>query len=170
MSESTSIGTGAWMRRSWYAYLRWLYPDNHPRPLAKALNAISAWHFASGVMTPPTAVTLEVRGRKSGRTISLPLVVVLFQAKRYVVSMLGEDVNWVRNVKAADGHATVVHHHREAVLLAEVPVIDRAPILKRYLDLAPGARPHLPVARGAAVSEFAAIADRYPVFLVTADR
>ncbi|GAA3627826.1 hypothetical protein [Microlunatus ginsengisoli] len=170
MSDTTSVRAGDWVRRSWYACLRWLYPDRRPRPLARALNAITARHFASGVLTPPTAITLEVRGRRSGRIIDVPLVLVLYQARRYVVSMLGEDVNWVRNVRAADGHATLVHNHREPVVLTEVPVSDRGPILRRYLDLAPGARPHVPVLRGAPVAEFAAVADRYPVFLVRRER
>jgi hypothetical protein len=42
----------------------------------------------------------------------------------------------------------------------------RAPILKRYLELAPGARPHVPVDRRAAVAEFERIAGDYPVFQV----
>ena len=165
-----SVWSGAWIRRGWYAYRRWLYPGNRPRPLAKVLNAVSAWHFASGVLAPPTAITLEVPGRKSGRTISLPLMLVYYHAKRYVVSMLGEEVNWVGNVRFAGGHATLVHHRREPVLLTEIPVAERAPVLRRYLDLAPRARPYLPVRRGAPVEEFAAIADRYPVFLVRTDR
>src|SRR6266545_1132022 len=35
-----------------------------------------------------------------------------------------------------------------------------------YLQTAPGARPHIPVDRHAAVAEFQAIASRYPVFRV----
>ncbi|WP_211330412.1 hypothetical protein [Prauserella muralis] len=42
----------------------------------------------------------------------------------------------------------------------------RAPILRRFLELAPGGRPHLPVAPGAPLAEFERIAARYPVFRV----
>jgi F420H(2)-dependent quinone reductase len=169
MSGRTSVTSGGLVRRGWYAYLRWLYPNQHPRSLAKALNAISARHFASGVLAPPYAITLEVRGRRSGRVISLPLVLVMFHAHRYLVAMLGEHVNWVRNVQVAGGHAVIVHHRREPVILKLVPVEERAPVLRRYLDLAPGARPHIPVDRGAPLAEFAAVADRYPVFRVETD-
>jgi hypothetical protein len=55
--------------------------------------------------------------------------------------MLGEDCNWVRNVRAADGAVKLRHGHLEAVQLVEVPVRERAPVLKRYLKRAPGARP-----------------------------
>jgi hypothetical protein len=40
------------------------------------------------------------------------------------------------------------------------------PIIKRYLQKAPGARPHIPVDRHAALADFQAIAARYPVFRV----
>jgi hypothetical protein len=49
----------------------------------------------------------------------------------------------------------------------ELPVSKRAPIIKRYLQQVPGARPHVPVDRHAPVAAFDAIAPDYPVFLVT---
>ncbi len=53
--------------------------------------------------------------------------------------------------------------------LQEVPVGERPAVLKRYLQQVPGARPHFPVSRHADVTDFEAIASRYPVFLVTPD-
>jgi hypothetical protein len=47
-----------------------------------------------------------------------------------------------------------------------VPVSERPPIIKRYLQNAPGSRPHIPVSRRATVADFEAIAPRYPVFRV----
>jgi hypothetical protein len=44
--------------------------------------------------------TLEVTGRRSGRTVSLPIVVAVVDGQRYLVSMLGENVNWVQNIRA----------------------------------------------------------------------
>ena len=52
------------------------------------------------------------------------------------------------------------------VELHEVDVADRAPILKRFLALAPGGRPHIPVDRHAPLGEFARIAPDHPVFRV----
>ena len=48
----------------------------------------------------------------------------------------------------------------------DVEVGARAPILRRYLALAPGARPHLPVTRDSELATFAAVAELYPVFQV----
>ena len=52
------------------------------------------------------------------------------------------------------------------VVLTDVPVNDRAPIIRKYLELAPGARPHIPVDRRAPVADFEGIAADYPVFRI----
>jgi hypothetical protein len=54
----------------------------------------------------------------------------------------------------------------EEIRLEEVPAGQRAPILKAYLQRAPGARPHVPVNKDAALSEFDNIAAAIPVFRV----
>jgi hypothetical protein len=82
------------------------------------------------------------------------------------VAMLGDRVNWVANVRAAGGKATLSHGRREAVSLEEVDVAARAPVLRRYLQLAPGARAHMPVNTQSSLADFERIAARYPVFRV----
>ena len=146
-------------------FTRWMYRGRRPNRLAQVLNdawtIVSAWGVA-----PNYLVTLEVTGRRSGRTISLPLVVAIVEGQRYLVSMLGENVAWVHNVRAAGGKAVLRHGRREAVQLEEVPAAQRAPILKAYLKRAPGARPHVAVDKDAALSEFERIAPAVPVFRV----
>lgn len=146
-------------------YLRWLYAGGRPNRLARVQNRLSALVFAAGVM-PQRAASLEVHGRRSGRTVSLPVVIADYEGERYLVSMLGKDANWVRNVEAAGGWAELRHGRRETVRLVEVDPVDRPPILKHYLDLAPGARPHVPVSRTAAVEAFEPIAADYPIYRV----
>ena len=107
-------------------------------------------------------------GRSSGRTIALPLVMAVLDGERYLVSMLGGDVAWVRNVKAAGGRAVLRHGRAEPVRLEELAIEKRAPVLKAYLQRAPGARPHLPVDKDAPLAEFEAIAGQIPVFRVLA--
>ena len=111
-------------------------------------------------------VTLEVVGRQSGKLISFPLALAVLNGERYLVSMLGEDTNWVRNVRAANGQAQLRHGRTEQVLLEEVEVSQRAPILKAYLKIAPGARPHILVDKDAPVAEFEKIAAEFPVFRI----
>jgi hypothetical protein len=146
-------------------YLRWLYAGGRPNRFARAQNRVSALAFSAGVLPHRTA-TLQVRGRRSGNTVSLPVVLAEYEGERYLVSMLGKDANWVRNVEAAEGWAELRHGHHEIVRLVEVDPGDRPPILKRYLELAPGARPHVPVSRSAPVEAFASIAADYPVYEV----
>jgi hypothetical protein len=83
-------------------YLRWLYRAGRPNVFARMQNRASAAAFAMGIW-PRRAAALDVRGRVSGRVISLPVVIVDYEGERYLVSMLGGDVNWVRNVRAAGG-------------------------------------------------------------------
>lgn len=122
---------------------------------------------SSGIF-PNYLVTLEVVGRQSGKMISFPLALTVLNGERYLVSMLGEDTNWVRNVRAAGGKAQLRHGRIEQILLEEVDVSQRAPILKAFLKRAPGARPHIPVDKEAPVSEFEKITAQFPVFRVRA--
>jgi deazaflavin-dependent oxidoreductase (nitroreductase family) len=153
--------------RRLYRVKRWMYRRGRPGGLARVMNRISAIQFSAGILSPERAATLEVPGRRSGRTISFPVVVADYEGERYLVSMLGEDANWVHNVRAAGGRAVLRRRHPEAVRLDEVDAGARAPILRRYLAVAPGARPHIPVDRRAPLRDFERIAAQFPVFRVT---
>ena len=118
-------------------------------------------------VAPDRLVALEVYGRRSGRAIRFPLVMAVVGGERYLVSMLGEGTNWVRNVRAAGGEAILRHGRREGVRLEEVAPERRAPVLKAYLERAPNARAHIPVDKDAPLSEFEEVAGRFPVFRLT---
>jgi deazaflavin-dependent oxidoreductase (nitroreductase family) len=145
---------------------RAMYRGGRANPTARRLSRLWAAAFAVGLL-PGRGVTLEVPGRRSGRTTSFPLVTVQVSGQWYLVSMLGEDCHWVRNVRAAGGRVILRRRARRvACRLVEVPVEDRAPILRRYVAQAPGGRPHIPVDRHAPMSAFAAVAAAYPVFRI----
>lgn len=144
---------------------QWLYRGQRPNWIARILNRGWAAVAASGIASD-CLVTLEVIGRKSGRVVSFPVVVAVVEGQRYLVSMLGDDVQWVRNVRAAGGRAVIRSGGREQIQLEEVGVAERAPILKVYLQRARGARPHVPVNKDAALTEFQKIAGTFPVFRV----
>ena len=147
---------------------RWLYHGRRPNRIARVLNWATAVIGSSGIALKGLS-TLEVVGRKSGRVIALPVAPSVVDGQRYLVSMLGDDVAWVRNVRAADGRAVLHHGRREQIRLEEVPADQRAPILKDYLNRAPGARPHIPASKDAPLSEFTKIAAGFPVFRVLPD-
>jgi hypothetical protein len=146
------------------AIQRWQYRGGRPGWSARVTNRLGAFTFAAGI-GPNRAATLEVRGHKSGRTISFPVVVADYQGERYLVAMLGQKANWVRNLRA-DGHAVLRRGRPEHVSLVEDLSDKRAAILRRYLELAAGARPFFPIDRHAPISDFERIVDLYPVFRV----
>ena len=145
------------------AIKRWMYRGGRPNQLTKIINMGWAFLHTLGIF-PGRFVTLEVAGRQSGKTISFPLAMTMINSERYLVSMLGEKANWVLNIKAAGGKARLRYGISEQVILEEVDSKQRAPILKAYLQIAPGARPHIPVSKDAPIAEFEKIASKYPVF------
>lgn len=152
----------------WYDdYLRWLYRGGRPNRFARLQNRASAIAFAAGIW-PKRLATLEVPGRRTGRLISFPLLIADCDGERYLVAMLGENANWLRNVRAAGGPAELRRGRREAVRLDEVAAAARPAILRRYLALAPGARPSPhPDRSQRPTREFDRIAPQVPVFRIT---
>lgn len=144
---------------------KWFYANGRPNRIASALNAFWAAVYSLGP-APNYLVSVEVPGRRSGRLIKFPLVMTILDGERYLVSMLGEEVNWVRNLRAAGGRATLRHGRREGVQLEAVAVQQRPAILRAYLRRAPGARAHFPIDKNAPNAEFERVAAYFPVFRV----
>lgn len=153
---------------SYHYFLQSLYRGNRPNRFAKFLNKTAVHIYNLGV-APNYLVTLEVLGRKSGKTVALPVVMVVQDDERYLVSMLGNKAQWVLNMTADDRRAVIRHGKREAIRLEDVPVEQRPPLIKKYLGRAPGARPHIPIDKDAPLAEFEKIAADYPVFRVVVD-
>lgn len=149
-----------------HALDRWLYRGGRAHWLARRINSATARVAAAG-RGPAQLYMLEVRGRRSGKVIRFPVVVAEYEGERYLVSMLGDDTNWVRNVRAADGHASLARGGREVVRLDEVHGSERGAILRRYLTYSPGAQSHIDISPTAAIDEFDRIATRYPIFRVS---
>ncbi len=144
-----------------------MYAGARPNRLARFLNGI--WRrLAAAGLAPERLCTLEVRRRRSGGTASFPVVVADLEGERYLVAMLGERANWVANVRAAGGAAVLRHGGSEQVRLEEVDPAQRAPILRRYVELAPEARAHIGLGPEDRLGDFERIAPRHPVFRIRA--
>ncbi len=89
------------------------------------------WFTSLGITT--RTVTLEVRGRKTGRPIRVSLSRTHYQNSWYFVSLAGE-ADWVKNVRASAGQAVMISPKREPIQLSEVPQEGRAPILLAYVQ------------------------------------
>jgi hypothetical protein len=123
-----------------------------------------AWVSGLGLL-PRILLTLQTKDR-SGRICATILVVATYQGQRYLVSMLGEGSEWVKNVRAAGGIAAIKRGRSQPVQLTEIPRDERASILKAWSQVATSGRHHLPVSHDAPISAFEAIAGDYPVFRI----
>ena len=147
------------------AVMRLFYRNWHPTHLGRWVNRFMCWW--SGLGLPPRfQAALEVRGRTSGRRRSIPVVIATMEGERYLVSMLGPESDWVKNVEAARGDAVIRPGSRRRVHLVTVPTEQRAPVLREYVRIASSGRQHFPLAAGSPLSEFKAIARRYPVYRI----
>src|SRR5271168_922566 len=145
-------------------FQRWQFRAGRPNRSARVMSRLLGVAFAAGI-GPSQAATIEVRGRKTGRMISFPIVVVDYEGERYLVAMLGDQTNWVRNVRA-DNRVVLQRGKRENVSVVQDFSGHRAAILRRYLELAAGARPFFPITRRAPLGDFERIVEEYPVFRV----
>jgi hypothetical protein len=119
----------------------------------------------------PRSVTLEVRGRRSGRPIRLSMSPSRLGDKRYLVSLAGER-GWVKNARAADGEAFILHGRRVPVRLREVPPDERAPVLLAYVRERAFTRSRQRAARlyfgleAPTLQDMERLASRFPVFAI----
>lgn len=146
-------------------YLRYFYRDWRPTWFGRLWNGAYAWLSGLG-LTPEILITLQVKSRRDGRLGSTILVGAAHEGRRYVVSMLGEGSEWVKNVRAVAGAAFIKRGWSRPVMLSEVPPAKRAPILKAWAQVATSGRKHLPVPHDAPLAAFDAIAADYPVFRI----
>ncbi len=123
---------------------------------------------------------LTIRGRKSGKPIATPIAIFVQDQKCYLVATYGV-VNWVRNLRAAGGEATLVRgRNTEKIHAIELEPVAAAPILREAVRSGPpgiptliflGYRslfvfPYLNVTENSSLEEFEREARGHPVFLL----
>lgn len=126
-------------------------------------------------LAPRDAVTLEVRGLRSGQPRRTPILLTQHEGADYLVALAGES-QWVRNVRAAGGEAVLRRRGTRRVQLEEVPVAQRAPVLTAYLEAGrrrsgtaaarEQAKWYFGLEEPATPERLAELAPRYPVFRV----
>src|SRR5437763_9030255 len=131
---------------------------------------INVWSFS----------LLTVRGRKSGKPIETPLAIFIQEGKRYLITPYGV-VNWVRNLRAAGGEATITRGRRtEKIHAIELEPVAAAPIFREAVRSGPpgipaaifrGYRslfvlPYLNITENSSLAEFEREVLTHPVFLL----
>ena len=134
-----------------------------PRAVEQVFGRILTWLVWIGLIRGHFYV-LEVRGRKSGKRISLPVDPIEIGGQLHLVCARGNS-NWVRNARAAGEVALARAMRRRRHTVHELPPALRPPVLKAYLDkYATEVQRFFPVPKGSAVEAFNELATRYPVF------
>ena len=138
---------------------------NKPTATTKLMNGLFM-RLASIGFTPRNTVAVQIRGRKSGRLRSNVVTWVEVDGGRYLVAPRGT-TEWVRNVRAASGEASIKHGRSEPVRLIEVPEAERAPIIRAYVQKQPDmVRREFGVKGDEPMEEYERIAPRHPVFRI----
>ncbi|HTP06867.1 MAG TPA: nitroreductase family deazaflavin-dependent oxidoreductase [Anaerolineae bacterium] len=120
-------------------------------------------HLNQWGIAAPNSYVLTVRGRKTGKTYAVPVLLVENGHQRWLVSPYGE-VSWVRNARAA-GEVTLSRKGRsETLKIRAATPQESAPILKLYMTREKIVRPYFDVTPDAPLEAFAAEAPRHPVF------
>jgi deazaflavin-dependent oxidoreductase (nitroreductase family) len=79
---------------------------------------------------------LSVPGRKSGKLRTTPVSLMVLDGKRYVIGGL-PNADWVENARAAGWGILAYGRKSERVALVELPVEERAPVLREFPRLVP---------------------------------
>ncbi|MCX2963894.1 nitroreductase/quinone reductase family protein [Gordonia aquimaris] len=103
-----------------------------PKGMDAAFNRVARWLVERGVNLAG-AQTLTVTGRKSGTPQTVPVNPMPFEGREYLVSPRG-NTQWARNARVNDAAELRRGRRRRSVRLVEVAPVDRAPIIRAYLD------------------------------------
>ena len=145
--------------------LRFYYRNRRPTRLGHWNSQFFCWLARIGLM-PRFVVALQVRDRVSGRMRQDAVVVSTVGGQQYIVSMFGTISDWVQNLAASNGEAVICNGGSTPVRLVLVPPEERAPFLQEFVRIASSGRKHFPLAVGASLADFAAIAPQFPVFRI----
>ena len=152
-------------------------------PFVRINNAVTSSLLRLGVPMS-TFSLLTVRGRKSGKPVHTPIAIFLHEGDRYLIASYGV-VNWVRNLRAAEGVATLTQRrHTEIIQAQELSPGEAAVILREALRTGPpgipramvyvyrryAVLPYLDVKPGDPLVDFEREAETHPVFLLQSDR
>lgn len=107
---------------------------------------------------------LQVPGRRTGRIYSIPIDLLEFKERRFLVAPRGRS-GWVRNVESARVVVLKKGRVRREFRIGIVAKGEKPEILKAYLHrFELTVKRYFPVPAGSELEAFAEIAERYPVF------
>ena len=121
-------------------------------------------------------MTLQVRGRRSGKVRRVPVLRTRHHGADYLVALAGES-QWARNVRAAGGRAVIRRRGSRPVHLEELACAERPEIIAEYLRAGQRrsgarrrarskARFYFGLDADPSIDDIRSVAENYPVFRV----
>ena len=110
---------------------------------------------------------LTTRGRKTGQLRTTPVTLVERDGKQWLVAPYGA-VPWVLNARAAGTVSLQRRGRPRRYSVREVSATEAGPVLKNYVRIARPTRPYFSATVDAPAEQFAAEAERHPVFALEA--
>jgi deazaflavin-dependent oxidoreductase (nitroreductase family) len=139
-------------------------PERRAPRWLKWINPINRFLLRRGIGPPPQHLLTTV-GRKSGKTRTTPVAVVAYEGERYVVAGF-DGADWVKNARAGGRGRLQRGRTVESIALVEVPLEQRAPILRLFAHRIRGGQAFLTVSPDAPHSAFVDAAPRHPTFRI----
>jgi deazaflavin-dependent oxidoreductase (nitroreductase family) len=134
-----------------------------PGLVARIINRLYGWITRVGLGLPNSYI-LQVSGRKTGKIRSVPVNVLSYNGKVFLVGTRGY-TQWSRNVLATRNITLRRGRLRTEFRVRVVLAAEKPKILKAYATRFRWmVRRFFPVPAGAPSASFAPVADRYPVF------
>lgn len=128
----------------------------------RVMMRLNKWGIAA-----PNSYVLTVRGCKTGKPYTAPVLLVEEKGRRWLVSPYGE-MSRVRNARAAGEVMLSRKGRSETLKIRAASPQEGAPILKQYINREKIVQPYFDVTPEAPLEAFAAEALRHPVFQLTA--
>lgn len=134
-----------------------------PGPVERLFNSAVGALVRRGI-GPSHMRVLEVRGRRTGRTSSLPVDLLDQGRQLFLVAPRGR-TQWVRNAEIEGAVTLRRGRHSARYRLRPLEELEKPAILKAYLERFPrDVQRFFPVRAGSPVDEFLPLAARYPAF------
>jgi len=142
-------------------------PVKPPSAIEAIFNRVFGWLVGIG-LAPAGFYLLEVQGRKTGQVYSTPVDLLVHHNRRFLVSPRGS-TQWARNAKASGTVTLKRGRVADRYILREVDAGEKPEVLKAYLEeFKSQVQRFFPVPAGSTADAFVPIAQRYPVFELTA--
>src|SRR5215467_8053243 len=130
-----------------------------PRP-ARQYRPGRARHAENTIMSAltraglvPRSYLLTTQGRKTGQPRTNPVVPVEHDGRRWLVAPYGP-VSWVHNARATGRVSLTRRRETHDYTIREVPPGEAAPVLKRYVRIAPATRAYFQATKDSPLEDF----------------